>query len=292
MNYALDALWWKLQTRAVRDLAVLLTAPPPWLSDAELPVRTLLGEGGFRYLLALDANPAPLEHFLQAHVPFGRRLGVYAECLLAFWLAHAPHTRLLAHNLPVRTADGQTVGAADFIAEINGTSYHIELACKYYGGAHAEVAALCGLNPHDTLAGKAAKLAQQLRLPQQPAFQAAWADAGQGDTAALQSVSVLRGMVFLPQPLPANAPPPLNPWAWQGYWGADWADLLAGVADAAAVRFAAIGRMDLLAPQRLPESRTCDAAAIRQSVAHGMVAVLQPRPDGYWHEVQRLMKVA
>ncbi len=46
MNYALDALWWKLQTSAVRDLAVLLTAPPPWLSGAELPVRTLLGEGG------------------------------------------------------------------------------------------------------------------------------------------------------------------------------------------------------------------------------------------------------
>ena len=108
MNYALDALWWKLQTPAVRDLAVLLTAPPPWLSGAELPVRTLLGEDGFRYLLALDDNPAPLQHFLQTHAPFGRRLGVYAEQLLAFWLAHAPHTRLLAHNLPVLAANGQT----------------------------------------------------------------------------------------------------------------------------------------------------------------------------------------
>ena len=44
MNYALDALWWKLATPSVRDLATLLTAPPLWQSGCELSVRALLGE--------------------------------------------------------------------------------------------------------------------------------------------------------------------------------------------------------------------------------------------------------
>ena len=94
MNYALDALWWKLATPSVRDLATLLTAPPLWQSGCELSVRELLGERGFRYLLDLDGNPAPLNDYLAEHAPFGNRLGIYAERLLAFWFAHAPHTEL------------------------------------------------------------------------------------------------------------------------------------------------------------------------------------------------------
>ena len=114
MNYALDALWWKLTTPTVRDLATLLTAPPLWQSGCELSVRELLGERGFRYLLDLDGNPAPLDDYLAEHAPFGNRLGIYAERLLAFWFAHAPHTELHACNLPV-FSDDLTQGAADFI---------------------------------------------------------------------------------------------------------------------------------------------------------------------------------
>ena len=86
MNYALDALWWKLTSQPVRDLASLLTAPPLWQSGCELSVRELLGELGFRYLLALDADPAPLMDHLAQRAPFGHRLGIYAEELLAFGL--------------------------------------------------------------------------------------------------------------------------------------------------------------------------------------------------------------
>ena len=42
MNYALDALWWKLSHPSVRDLATLLTAPPLWQSGCELSVLELL----------------------------------------------------------------------------------------------------------------------------------------------------------------------------------------------------------------------------------------------------------
>ena len=46
MNYALDALWWKLTSQPVRALASLLTAPPLWQSGYELSVRELLVNTG------------------------------------------------------------------------------------------------------------------------------------------------------------------------------------------------------------------------------------------------------
>ena len=142
MNYALDALWWKLTNPSVCALATLLTAPPLWQSGCELSVRALLGEYGFRYLLDLDGNPSPLDDYLAEHAPFGNRLGIYAERLLVFWFAHAPHTELHAYNLPV-FSDDLTQGAADFIASINGKPYHIELTCKYYGSGSGKSADLC-----------------------------------------------------------------------------------------------------------------------------------------------------
>ena len=54
MNYAQDALWWKLESAWVRDLAGLLTAPALWRTGQELPVAGLLGDQGFRLLLDWD----------------------------------------------------------------------------------------------------------------------------------------------------------------------------------------------------------------------------------------------
>ena len=162
MNYALDAIWWRLRHPTVRDLAALLTAPPLWHSGCELPVPRLLGSQGFRFLLSLDDVPAPLTQWLEQEAPFGHRLGRYAESLLAFWLAHAPHCQLIARNHPVRSESGQTLGAADFLCLIDSAPYHLELTCKYYGGTTP--ANFQGLNPADTLLGKAAKLQQQCRL--------------------------------------------------------------------------------------------------------------------------------
>lgn len=282
MNYALDALWWRLSDPAVRDLAVLLTAPPPWHSGCELPVRSLLGDGGFRYLLALDAAPHPLHEALQQHMPFGHRLGLYAEALLAFWLGSAPHCRLYARNLPFCRADGSTAGAADLIADINGVCHHIELTCKYYGGA--DDTALCGLNRTDTLKAKAAKLEAQLARGAHPDFQAAVAAAG--IPPLVRSVSVVRGMLFRP-PEAAPPPPPLNRCAWQGWWGEDWTVPGEAAADTT-VRYAPIGRMALLAPQRLPENQTLSLDELRRTHT-GIAAVMQQRPDGHWHEILRMM---
>ena len=46
MNYALDAIWWRLKNPYVRDLASILTAPPLWQTGCELAVREVLGETG------------------------------------------------------------------------------------------------------------------------------------------------------------------------------------------------------------------------------------------------------
>ena len=103
MNYALDALWWRLADPHVRALAALLTAPAPWHSGCEMPVRTLLGAHGFRFLLALNDDPAPLAAHLAVEAPHAGRLGRYAESLLAFWLACAhPTTSNWPANTPVR----------------------------------------------------------------------------------------------------------------------------------------------------------------------------------------------
>ncbi|MCF7528796.1 DUF1853 family protein [Neisseria lisongii] len=281
MNYALDALWWKLTRPAVRDLASLLTAPPLWHSGCELNVRTLLGEQGFRYLLSLDANPQPLETHLAAHRPFHYRLGQYAEQLLAFWFAHAPHSELLAHNLSV-FAQGLTLGAADFIAKLNGEAYHIELTCKYYGSANGSYETLRGLNRQDRLADKAAKLPQQLLL-----FK--FSD-GLHTLAAhhlptdLKTASIVRGIGFFPA-AQQTFEPPLNPYGWRGVYLERWDECPPDPER----RYCLLERMAYLAPARIKAEQTLSAAEIT-AVESGLVAVLEQRPDGCWHEILRIMK--
>ncbi|MCP1660701.1 DUF1853 family protein [Neisseria perflava] len=281
MNYSLDAIWWKLTAPAVRDLAALLTAPPLWHSGCELPVRELLGEGGFRYLLALDQDPQPLQDYLTQHAPFGRRLGLYAEHLLAFWFARAPHAELLAHNLPV-VSDGLTLGAADFIVRLNDTAYHIELTCKYYGCASGQSDDLCGLNRQDRLRDKAAKLPQQLMLLKFSDGQAALQ--AHGLPSELRSASIVRGIAFSPNSA-HTFQAPVNPYAWRGSYLENWAEH--DFSDGR--RYYLLDRMTYLAPARVTESETQSAAEIRQTDS-GLIAVLQQRPDGFWHEVERIMK--
>ncbi|VTX49486.1 DUF1853 family protein [Neisseria sicca] len=283
MNYALDALWWKLATPSVRDLATLLTAPPLWQSGCELSVRELLGERGFRYLLDLDGNPAPLNDYLAEHAPFGNRLGIYAEHLLAFWFTHAPHTELHAYNLPV-FSDDLTQGAADFIASINGKPYHIELTCKYYGSDSGKSAEMHGLNAKDTLATKAAKLPRQLALFQSSNGSETLRQNRLPD--APQPTSIIRGIGFFSIGAD-SAEAPLNPYCWRGVFIRDWSTYPTHDGS----RYHLIDRMAYLAPARVTEAQTLSDRDVRQ-IESGLIAKLELRPDGFWHEIERIMKVA
>ena len=285
MNYALDALWWRLIDPNVRDLASLLTAPPLWHSGCELSVRELLGEQGFRYLLALDNDPAPLQQHLAQEAPFGHRLGFYAESLLAFWLANAPHTELHARNLAIHDETGRTLGALDFVATLNNMPYHIELTCKYYGDAAARPSEMVGLNRSDRLADKAVKLQRQL----------AWSATAQGQALlrrhnmfsdGIQAVSIVRGIGFAAADAVWTCEP-LNRYGWHGlYLNSDpnWPS-----ADSPDARYYPLPPMHLLAPARVPEVYTLPAGALAE-IEFGQIAVVEQRPDGYWHEVSRMMK--
>ncbi|UOO82736.1 DUF1853 family protein [Uruburuella testudinis] len=285
MNYALDALWWRLTDPNVRDLASILTAPPLWHSGCELGVRELLGEAGFRCLLALDSNPEPLQQHLAQEAPFGHRLGLYAESLLAFWLNTAPHAQLYARNLSVRDDNGQTLGALDFVAGLNGRLYHIELTCKYYGDAEARPSEMVGLNRSDRLTDKAAKLQQQL----------AWSAAPQGQTALqaadikpenITRVSVVRGIGFAAAAATWQAQP-LNRYGWHGLYinhTQPWPR-----SDGLDARYYPLPPLHLLAPARVPPVYALTSDALDE-VAYGQVARLELRPDGCWHETARIMR--
>ena len=108
------------------------------------------------------------------------------------WHLHnAPHAKLHAYNLPI-FSDGQTLGAADFVVSLNQQPYHIELACKYYGGD--QVQNLRGLNPKDMLTDKAAKLVQQSKLLHTPQGKATLT--AQGLPENLLPASIVRGIGF------------------------------------------------------------------------------------------------
>lgn len=280
MNFALDALWWELKTPQVRDLASLLTAPPLWHSGVELSHRTLIGEQGFRYLLSLDERPESLLNYLQAAQPQSHRLGVYAEHLLAFWLSHAPHCRLLGQNIVLQEhAKSPTLGALDYVACISNRLYHLELTCKYYAHAQPLARQLRGIQAHDTLQSKADKLVQQLAWSRHDLF-ARWCD-GQGiDVDDIGVATVIRGMGFWRD---AVVQMPINLHAWRGVYlekNEDWVHI-------EGTRYAQVMSRQLLSPLRVPLEATFESVLpLGEAV---WCAQLQQRPDGFWHEISRSM---
>lgn len=130
-----------LARSAVRDLAWLLFAPAPLPADPAVqrwlcPWSEEWATDWQARVLQLAQAPSPL---LQAITPAPRRLGLYAEALLAYWLASTPQLQLLLRHHPVR-ADRRTVGEFDFVVRSHTGLVHLELAVKFFlglPGAHA-----------------------------------------------------------------------------------------------------------------------------------------------------------
>jgi hypothetical protein len=120
---------------AVRDLAWLLLSPDLLsASHAGAPLACAVArdkrEAVLSWLTALDHNPAALH--AQVHKPSLKRLGLYAEALLEYFLRRGPDARLIAANVPLR-ASGQTLGEVDFLLQdFRGERLHWELAVKFY----------------------------------------------------------------------------------------------------------------------------------------------------------------
>ncbi len=120
----------------VRDLAWLLFAPDLLrASQAGAPLAhpfTTAAEHDavLAWLDSLDAVPDALH--VHARDPKFTRLGIYAESLLGFFLAHGPTMRLIAANVPLRHGR-RTIGECDFLLEdAQRSRLHWELAVKFY----------------------------------------------------------------------------------------------------------------------------------------------------------------
>ncbi|MGI4860226.1 MAG: DUF1853 family protein [Janthinobacterium lividum] len=125
---------------AVRDLCWLMRSPAllsPSLFGDRLAAPVAAGcfgpdaPAGLQRLLArLDADPAPLLDALGATPE--RRLGRYAERLLAVWLRQMPDVDVVALGLPIRDA-GRTLGECDALFRTaQGGRQHWEMAVKFY----------------------------------------------------------------------------------------------------------------------------------------------------------------
>jgi len=100
-------------------------------------------------------------------------LGLYAEKLMAFYLAH--QRRLAAHGLQVRASRNDTVGEFDFLLDAGAGVEHIEFATKFYllqGDSSAGFDTFVGPNLADSLGRKMRKVFErQLELGHHPAAQ-------------------------------------------------------------------------------------------------------------------------
>lgn len=282
MNYASDPIWWRLKKTIVRDLASLLTAPSPWISTLELPISQLLGDDGFRFLLALDKQPEDLYIFLKKHSGYQSHLGIYAEKLLQYWFLNAPHSQLIAHNLTVM-AKQRTAGAMDFIVQLNNQKYHLELACKYYGSYSNKLESFIGLNQSDLLKNKRDKIIQQLALSTSLEAKKSLAKLSV-QPEELREASIIRGMLFTPTGN-THFQTPLNPLCWQGRYIEYWSDLEAPEDS----RFYLLNHLSLLSPVRISSNAIVNFNQIKQ-IKQGIIARVQKHEDGYWHEAERIMK--
>lgn len=263
----------ELRHPAVRDLAALLTMPPPWADAAEIAPGRLLGPQGWPQLLALDADPAALDVWLAATLV--RRLGFHAERLWRFWFQSAPHIELVAANLTVQ--DGRrTVGEFDFLLRVDGEPLHLETASKYYLDVDGHAV---GPSLRDARWRKQARLQQQLQLSTHPA---ACLPAGFTPTAAYCRIS---GMHFVAA---ANWPDrPVE--AWCGWWQRQPLPWPRQSADS---RWCVLPRLRWLSPARLPASSLLDEDTMRAHLqtcdTPQLLAEMLPMGQGEdWQEVAR-----
>lgn len=222
-----------LRDPAVRDLAWLLFSPDLLsASRAGAPLARPVAEGQERdsalaWLAALDRDPAALH--AQVHQPSLTRLGFYAEALLEYFLTHGPNARLIAANIPLRTA-GLTLGEVDFLLQnVRGERLHWELAVKFYlhigeGGGAAALARYVGPNLQDRFDLKHARLLNhQLGLSARDEF------ASLGFQGPWRAELFVKGRLFYRDDglgLAPNPPPELAGNHLRGWWktASEWRD--------------------------------------------------------------------
>ncbi len=213
----------------VRDLAWLLQAQDLVALDSPgRPDRRCLGlesdDALIDYLGHLDDAPGALERYVGAALE--GRMGHYHERLWQFLLDSAPHTRLLAHNLPV-LQERRTLGELDLVyAETpDPTPVHLEVAIKYYlglpegPGTDDDQARWVGPGGLDSLALKRHHLEHhQLPLAQRPVARQALAERLGSPVLRLRQRLAMPGVLFYPWHATLPAPRDATPDHLRGHW--------------------------------------------------------------------------
>lgn len=161
------------------------------------------------FLLELDEYPEQFNIFLSKNPT--RRLGIYAERLLAYFFKKSPWINMLTHSFQL-IREGETLGEIDYIIEWKGELYHIELAVKYYLGTNDlnQYKNWIGPSGHDSLALKLDKvISQQLALAKEEEIRALVKGR------AITSYFILKGKFFC-NDSSENLPNWLNPKATRG----------------------------------------------------------------------------
>lgn len=166
--------------QSVRDLAWLLFAPNT-LNAADPAVRPYLWPDDWvepyrdawqGRLLELSRDPGPLLKHLH---PLPRRLGVYAEHLLFWWMSSCPDIQVLLRHQAVHE-NKRTIGDFDLLlATPNDGLIHLELTVKFFVGLNGghTMNDWVGTSFDDSLGIKWRRVVErQLQLADHPAAQA------------------------------------------------------------------------------------------------------------------------
>jgi len=256
----------------VRDLAWLLFSPD--LLDAGragAPLARPMSSGGERdatieWLDSLDRDPAALH--AEVRRPPLKLLGLYAESLLEYFIAHGPHTRLIAANVPLR-ASGLTLGEVDFLLEnARGERLHWELAVKFYlhiggDGGIDTLANFVGPNLQDRFDIKHGRLLRhQLGLSARDEF------ASLGFEGPWRAELLVKGRLFY-RDLPASPPSELAGDHLRGWWKtvSEWRE------SAGDEVCAVLPRLDWLAER---DSSTAEQVSVENLSSPLMVATYDP----------------
>lgn len=154
--------------KAVEDLAWVITSPSLLVDNQNIWSYDIVSDDWCLkkyekiagWLQKLDKNPRPLLDFLKQQET--RRLGLYFENLITFWLSHDPDFELHGNHLQVYSGN-ETVGEFDYIFSYQKQLYHWETAVKFFllDGEPSDWSAYIGPNAVDTLAKKANKTFHQ-----------------------------------------------------------------------------------------------------------------------------------
>ena len=301
------------RARLLADLRWLLLSPPLWsaqvlheFADDDPTISIQAFDATQRRViqkwldgLACDMSPNASPALADFNIlATEKRLGRYAEQLLATYLAHGPLDRLLAHSLklknPPASSDrvGQsTRGEIDFLlTDSSASAWHWELAVKYFlctaQSDQAHVEDFVGPERTESMSHKLRKLfGVQLRhTPPPPWNHTPW-----------QRAAFARGWIFYPLGQPASRCTALAPDHCRGWWLARH-DMDA-IADEV---FVVLPRLRWLAPAVCADQIGLlrgRAAVIEALSAQSHAA--QPRPPapvllarlcwrgGLWHEIDR-----